>query len=136
MTDAAFVADVSLVHENGDKRVRMAHFAFLGSNCVNGVSALHTELLRKTVFHELAETTETRIVNKTNGITFRRWLYEANGTLTRLLTDTLGARVLDDPSLLRGLVSLSSDPFFGGRGRRAGGGGGARRAAAGRAATG
>ncbi|MGN6570404.1 MAG: glycogen/starch/alpha-glucan phosphorylase [Pseudolabrys sp.] len=112
MTDAAFVADVSLVHENGDKRVRMAHLAFLGSNCVNGVSALHTELLRKTVFHDLAETTPTRIVNKTNGITFRRWLYEANGTLTRLLTDTLGERVLDDPSLLRGLEAHAGDHNF------------------------
>src|SRR6185437_9198568 len=71
-TDADFVANVSLIHENGDKRVRMAHLAFLGSNCVNGVSALHTDLLRKTVFHDLAETAATRIVNKTNGITFRR----------------------------------------------------------------
>src|SRR3569623_1152856 len=63
MTDAAVVADVSLVHENGDKRVRMAHLAFLGSNTVNGVSALHTELLRTPAFHELAEPTEPRIVS-------------------------------------------------------------------------
>ena len=54
LTDPDFLAGVSLVHENGDKRVRMAHLAFLGSHCVNGVSALHTELLRKTVFHDLA----------------------------------------------------------------------------------
>ena len=58
--------------------MRMAHLAFLGAHCVNGVSALHTELLRETVFHDLAETAPTRIVNKTNGITFRRWLYDAN----------------------------------------------------------
>jgi len=112
MTDPAFVADVSLIHENGDKRVRMAHLAFLGSNCVNGVSGLHTELLRKTVFHDLAETTTTRIVNKTNGITFRRWLYEANGALTRLLVDTLGERVLDDPSQLRALERHADDRTF------------------------
>jgi starch phosphorylase len=111
-TDADFVASVSLIHENGDKRVRMAHLAFLGSNCVNGVSALHTELLRKTVFHDLAETTPTRIVNKTNGITFRRWLFEANGALTRLLTETLGERVLDDPSQLRELERYAGDRTF------------------------
>jgi starch phosphorylase len=111
-TDADFVASVSLIHENGDKRVRMAHLAFLGSNCVNGVSALHTELLRKPVFHDLAETTPTRIVNKTNGITFRRWLFEANGALTRLLTETLGERVLDDPSQLRELERYAGDRTF------------------------
>jgi starch phosphorylase len=115
MTDADFVASVSLIHENGDKRVRMAHLAFLGSNCVNGVSALHTELLRKTVFHDLARTTPTRIVNQTNGITFRRWLYEANGALTQLLIDTLGEAVLDDPSLVRGLERHSGDHVFVGR---------------------
>ena len=54
LTDPDFLANVSLVHENGNKRVRMAHLAFLGSHCVNGVSALHTDLLRKTVFHDLA----------------------------------------------------------------------------------
>src|SRR6185312_16216122 len=112
MTDPDFVAAVSLIHENGDKRVRMAHLAFLGSKSVNGVSALHTELLRKTVFHDLAATTPTRIVNKTNGITFRRWLYEANGALTRLLTDTLGERVLDDPSHLRELEKHAGDHNF------------------------
>ena len=112
LTDPDFVAAVSLVHENGDKRVRMAHLAFIGSKSVNGVSALHTDLLRKTVFHDLAETTATRIVNKTNGITFRRWLFEANGALTRLLTDTLGEGVLDDPSHLRKLEALVEDRNF------------------------
>ena len=81
--DPDFLSAVSLVQENGDRRVRMAHLAFLGSHCVNGVSRLHTELMRKTVFHDLAQTTSTRIVNKTNGITFRRWLFEANRPLTR-----------------------------------------------------
>jgi starch phosphorylase len=112
MSDADFVAAVSLIHENGDKRVRMAHLAFLGSKSVNGVSALHTDLLRRTVFHDLAATTTTRIVNKTNGITFRRWLYEANGALTRLLTETLGEGVLDDPSHLRRLEQHTADRNF------------------------
>jgi starch phosphorylase len=119
LTDPGFTSAVSLVHENGDKRVRMAHLAFLGSNCVNGVSALHTRLLRETFFHDLGETTPTRIVNKTNGITFRRWLYEANGALTRLLVDTLGERVLDDPDCLRDLERLAEDSHFVERARHA-----------------
>jgi starch phosphorylase len=111
-TDTEFLANVSLVHENDDKRVRMAHLAFLGSHCVNGVSGLHTELLRRTVFHDLAETGPTQIVNKTNGITFRRWLYDANGALTELLVKTLGERVLDDPRCLRELEPLAGNAKF------------------------
>ena len=102
-TDPAFLANVSLIEENGDRRVRMAHLAFLGSHCVNGVSALHTELLRNTVFHDLAQTTTTRLINKTNGITFRRWLTDANRALTDLLVHTLGERVLDEPRCLKEL---------------------------------
>ena len=69
----------------GERRQARAHGAprLRRQPCVNGVSRLHTELMRKTVFHDLAQTTSTRIVNKTNGITFRRWLFEANRPLTR-----------------------------------------------------
>jgi glycogen phosphorylase len=112
LSDPDFVSAVSLVQENGEKRIRMAHLAFLGTHCVNGVSQLHTELLRKTVFHDLAKTTPTRIVNKTNGITFRRWLYEANGALTDLLVETLGERVLDDPNCLKELERTAGDVNF------------------------
>jgi starch phosphorylase len=107
-----FVDAVSLVHENGGKRLRMAHLAFLGCHCVNGVSHLHTELLSKTVFHDLARTSPTRIVNKTNGITFRRWLYEANRSLTEFLAGTLGARFLDDPGCMRELDQVADDTAF------------------------
>jgi starch phosphorylase len=107
-----FLSAVSLVHENGDKRVRMAHLAFLGSHCVNGVSALHTELMRKTVFRDLARTTSTRIINKTNGITFRRWLFEANQPLTQLLIATVGDRVLDEPGRLLDLGLAAEDETF------------------------
>ena len=118
-TDPGFLSNVSLVHENGGKCVRMAHLAFLGSHVVNGVSALHTDLLRTTVFHDLAETTSTRIVNRTNGITFRRWLYEANEPLTELLTATLGERMLDDPRCLSELEPLADDAHFVNRYRKA-----------------
>lgn len=111
-TDPDFAAAVSLIHENGGKRVRMAHLAFLGSRTVNGVSTLHTELLRKTVFHDLAETTPTRIVNMTNGITFRRWLFEANPGLTKLLVDRIGGAFLDDPQHLQRLRDLADDEPF------------------------
>ncbi len=111
-SDPAFLANVSLIGENGEKRVRMAHLAFLGSHCVNGVSALHTTLLRETVFRDLARTTPTRIVNKTNGITFRRWLIDANRPLTEMLTHTLGERVLDDPRCLKELERYADDADF------------------------
>lgn len=112
LSDPHFVSKVSLIQENGEKRVRMAHLAFLGSACVNGVSALHTDLLSKTVFHDLAATTPTRIVNKTNGITFRRWLYEANTPLTNLLIERLGEHILDDPTGLANLRAAADDPGF------------------------
>jgi starch phosphorylase len=111
-SDPEFLANVSLVEENDEKRVRMAHLAFLGSHCVNGVSALHTELLRKTMFHDLAQTTTTRLINKTNGITFRRWLSDANRTLTDLLVRTLGERVLDEPRCLKQLERYTDDADF------------------------
>lgn len=107
-----FVSSVSLVHENGEKRVRMAHLAFLGTHCINGVSQLHTDLLRQTVFHDLAKSAPTRILNKTNGVTFRRWLYEANRPLTELLVAKLGERVLDDPSCLKELEHVADDKHF------------------------
>jgi starch phosphorylase len=106
------LASVSLISEGAEKRVRMAHLAFVGSHSVNGVSALHTELLRKTIFHDLSDTSDTRVVNKTNGITFRRWLYEANRPLTALLVDRLGADMLDEPSFLTNLEPMASDPEF------------------------
>jgi starch phosphorylase len=76
--DGGFLSSVSLIEESNGRRLRMGHLAFVGSRRVNGVSALHTELMRKTVFHDLHVLYPLRIVNKTNGITFRRWLYQAN----------------------------------------------------------
>jgi len=90
----------------------MGHLAFLGSHCVNGVSELHTRLLRQTLFHDLAGTVPTQIVNKTNGIAFRRWLCAANRPLTELLVKTLGERVLDDPEALRELEPLATNVDF------------------------
>ena len=94
---------VSLIDDAGGRRVRMSTLAFLGSHKVNGVSALHTELMRQTVFRDLHTLYPERIVNKTNGITFRRWLFEANPDLTRLLIDVLGQRCWTIPLALDGI---------------------------------
>ena len=99
----------SLVDEKGERRVRMGHLAFLGSAKINGVSALHTELMQKSIFRDLDASYPGRIVNKTNGITFRRWLFQANPGLTELLTETLGKRFLDDPEELRHLERHARD---------------------------
>ncbi|WP_039902459.1 glycogen/starch/alpha-glucan phosphorylase [Methylobacterium brachiatum] len=110
--DAAYLASISLIDEAHGRRVRMGHLAFHGSRRVNGVSALHTDLMRSTVFAPLHALDPDKIVNKTNGITFRRWLHNANPGLTRLAVETVGAGVLDDPELLRGLEAHAEDPAF------------------------
>ena len=107
-----FVAAMSLIDEQNGRRVRMGHLAFLGSHKVNGVSALHTDLMRRTVFGDLHSILPERITNKTNGITFRRWLHYANPGLTSLLVETLGPRVLADPEALLGLEEHADDPAF------------------------
>lgn len=110
--DIATLANLSLIHEDGDKRVRMGNLAFVGSHKVNGVSSLHTELMKQTVFRDLAALYPGRVVNKTNGITFRRWLYEANPGLTSLLIERLGDGFLDDPTALRKLEDFADDADF------------------------
>ncbi|MFL5173871.1 MAG: glycogen/starch/alpha-glucan phosphorylase [Microvirga sp.] len=110
--DAGAVAAVSLIDETQERRVRMGHLAFLGSHKVNGVSALHTELMRKTVFKDLHALYPDRIVNKTNGITFRRWLHQANPRLRDLLAEAAGPEILDDPDALRRIEPLATDAAF------------------------
>jgi glycogen phosphorylase len=108
-TDPALLSSVSLINEHNGRQVRMGAMAFLGSHRVNGVSELHTNLMRATVFHDMHMLYPDRIVNKTNGITFRRWLFEANPGLTSALVDALGPRVLDDASALEGFAAYAGD---------------------------
>ncbi|MFV3379451.1 glycogen/starch/alpha-glucan phosphorylase [Pseudomonas sp. NY15354] len=104
---------VSLIEEDNGRRVRMGNLAFLGSHSVNGVSALHSRLMRSTVFAELHKLYPQRINNKTNGITFRRWLYQANPQLTAMLVEALGSEVLDDPEgRLKALVPFAEKATF------------------------
>ena len=112
-TDPALLSSVSLIEESwGRQRVRMGTLAFIGAHRVNGVSALHTDLMRETVFRDLHAIFPDRINNKTNGITFRRWLFEANPGLTKVLVETLGPKVLDDPEALLGLEQHAGDAAF------------------------
>src|SRR6202034_3854631 len=87
----------------------MGNLAFIGSHKINGVSALHTDLMRKTVFQDLNEVYPGRITNKTNGITFRRWLMEANPPLTKLIVGAIGERALDDAEWLGELAKHADD---------------------------
>ncbi|AMB86539.1 glycogen phosphorylase [Pseudomonas agarici] len=104
---------VSLIEEDNGRRVRMGNLAFLGSHSVNGVSGLHTQLMRSTVFRELHALYPERINNKTNGITFRRWLYQANPPLTEMMVEALGPELLDNPeALLQGLEPFAEKAGF------------------------
>ena len=110
--DVEFRASVSLIDEKSGRRVRMGQLAFVGSHRINGVSAMHSDLMKETVFHDLNHLYPGRITNKTNGITFRRWLMLANPGLTGLLREVCGEAVLDDPSLLARLEPLAGDNAF------------------------
>ncbi len=107
--DADFLAAVALIDPADGGRVRMGNLAFLGSHRVNGVSVLHTELMRRTVFSQFHHLYPDRIIDKTNGIAFRRWLHQANPRLTELLCAACGVEVLDDPMALRRLVEQADD---------------------------
>lgn len=113
--DERLLASVSLIGEDHGRRVRMGQLAFVGSHKVNGVSALHTELMRETVFRDLQALHPDRIVNRTNGISFRRWLMQCNPGLTALLADALGPEVADDAMRLEALRPFADDAGFRGR---------------------
>jgi len=106
------IANLSLIDEHGSRRVRMGQLAFVGSHSINGVSALHSELLKKTLFADLDRLYPDRINNKTNGVTPRRWLLQCNPGLTRLISDRIGPEFQDDFSLLSKLDQHADDPTF------------------------
>ena len=83
---------MSLIDESGDKRVRMAHLATVGSHAVNGVAELHSALLRQTVLRDFAELWPERFRNVTNGVTPRRFVALSNPPLARLLDEVVGDR--------------------------------------------
>jgi len=110
--DEARVARMSLIDENGGRSVRMAHLATVGSHAINGVSALHSDLLKGSVLRDFHELWPERFSNKTNGVTPRRFLALANPGLRALINQRLGDRWLTDMRILRDLEAHSDDPAF------------------------
>ena len=107
--DLDFLARLSLIDEEGERRVRMAHLCIAGSHKINGVSALHSNLLVQTIFADFAVLWPERFTNVTNGITPRRWLQQANRGLSSLLDDYLGQQWRRNLDAVAGLRALADD---------------------------
>jgi starch phosphorylase len=106
------VRDLSIIEEGPEKRVRMANLAIVGSHSVNGVAALHTEILKEKVFKNFYTVWPDKFNNKTNGITQRRWLKLCNPELSRLIDDTIGDKWVTDLFELKKLESHADNPAF------------------------
>jgi glycogen phosphorylase len=103
---------MSLIDESGERYVRMAHLATVGSHAVNGVSSLHTELLKHDVLRDFYELWPEKFSNKTNGVTPRRWMVLANPGLAQFITRTIGSDWVRNLYELRGLEPLIEDADF------------------------
>jgi starch phosphorylase len=110
--DEGRVERVSLVEESGERKIRMANLAILGSHSTNGVAAIHSDLLRTVTVKDLAEMFPDRFSNKTNGVTPRRWLLLANPALARCITEAIGDGWITDLDELERLRPLAGDPGF------------------------
>ena len=118
--DEQRISRMSLVEDQPARKVRMAHLAVVGTHSTNGVAKIHSDLLRKSVLNDFAEMFPERFNNKTNGVTPRRWLQQANPSLSRLITEAIGG---DDwvieTDQLRDLKTLADDASFQERFRQA-----------------
>ncbi|HTW75130.1 MAG TPA: glycogen/starch/alpha-glucan phosphorylase [Steroidobacteraceae bacterium] len=110
--DEQRVARMSLIDEGGERYVRMAHLATVGSHAVNGVARLHAQLLRQNVLRDFHELWPEKFTHVTNGVTPRRWLALANPRLTRCITHAIGAQWLTDLEQLQRLEPLIEDGNF------------------------
>ena len=107
------LARMSIIEEGIPQMVKMAHLAIVGSHTVNGVAAIHSMLLKTTIFRDFVEYLgESHFQNKTNGITPRRWLHLANPSLSAFITETLGGDWLKDLSQLEKLRAFADDRRF------------------------
>jgi starch phosphorylase len=111
-TDPAALARMSLIEEGQNRQVRMANLAVVGSHSVNGVAALHTELLKSELFRDFHQLWPDLFNNKTNGVTPRRWVLQANPELSRVITECLGPGWETDFEQLRRLEALAGDEAF------------------------
>jgi len=110
--DGDRVRRMSLFEEGGDPHLRMAHLAIVGSHSVNGVSALHTELLKSSVVPDFFALYPERFNNKTNGITQRRWLRKCNPGLSQLITSKIGDKWVTDLDQLKKMEKFADDKKF------------------------
>jgi glycogen phosphorylase len=106
------IAGVSVIEEGGERKVRMAHLAIVGSHSTNGVAAIHSDLLRRVTVKDLAEVFPERFNNKTNGVTPRRWLLLANPALAQSITAAIGEGWITDLAQLKKLEPLANDAGF------------------------
>ena len=117
--DEGRVERVSLIEEGGERKIRMANLAIVGSHSTNGVAAIHSDLLRTVTVRDLAEMYPERFNNKTNGVTPRRWLLLANPALARCITEAIGDGWITDLGELAKLKPLADDRGFRGAIRNA-----------------
>jgi len=110
--DLDLIRRVSLVDEEGERRVRMAYLAIVGSHKVNGVAKLHSQLMRTTIFRDFARLFPDRFINITNGVTPRRWLNQINPGLSSLISKAIGPNWVTDLGRLKQLAPLADDPEF------------------------
>jgi len=110
--DPAQLSRMSIIGEDGERSVRMAHLACVGSHAINGVASLHTELMKTSVLKDFHGFTPAKFSNKTNGVTPRRWIVLGNPRLAALFDDTLGKGWAKDLEMLRGLEPLANDANF------------------------
>jgi glycogen phosphorylase len=110
--DAELIKRVSIIDETNGRRVRMAHLAVVGSHTVNGVAALHSELLKTTLFADFHKIYPNKFTNVTNGITPRRWLNQANPLLTSLIAKAIGDGFQKDLTKIIKLTPLADDQDF------------------------
>ncbi|MFH1244976.1 MAG: glycogen/starch/alpha-glucan phosphorylase [Candidatus Omnitrophota bacterium] len=103
---------MSVIEEGAPKKVRMAHLSIIGSHSVNGVSRLHSELLQSKMFSEFNHCFPGKFNNKTNGVTQRRWLLEANPLLSELITRTIGDKWIVNAEHLEKLLPLKTNSSF------------------------
>ncbi len=112
LVEFEFLGNISLIDEHNGRRLRMGQLAYVGSHSINGVSALHSDLMKETVFRDLNLLYPKRINNKTNGVTPRRWLQQINPGLTNLITEAIGPKFLDNAEELITLDKLAGDASF------------------------
>jgi starch phosphorylase len=110
--DEARIARLSLIDEHGERYVRMAHLACVGSHTINGVAELHSELLKQDVLKDFYELWPERFTNKTNGVTPRRWLALSNPRLSSLISEAIGESWVKNLDELRRLEPLADDAAF------------------------